>query len=187
MSLRPDDIYNKEFKKKLTGGYDSKEVDDFLDLIATYYEELFSKNIDLKAEVEDLDKQLQHYKNEEGNLHQTLKKVHKVFESTSDKAKEEADKILEEARVERDELISKAQIKADNLLEEAEKEAHKILKDANDKIVDKEEYYKDLLEKERLFKHRISSFLEEGIDTLGGMLKKVNIELEKDGEKQEEE
>ena len=41
--LKPVDIQNKEFEKKLKG-YDCDEVDDFLDAIIQDYEALFQEN-----------------------------------------------------------------------------------------------------------------------------------------------
>ena len=42
--LRPIDIQNKEFEKKLKG-YDCNEVDDFLDAIIQDYELLMKENL----------------------------------------------------------------------------------------------------------------------------------------------
>ena len=48
--LKPVDIQNKEFEKKLKG-YDCDEVDDFLDAIIQDYEALFQENQSLKNRI----------------------------------------------------------------------------------------------------------------------------------------
>ena len=48
MKLTPMDISNKEFKKGFRG-YDSDEVDEFINEIIDNYEELFKENSRLKT------------------------------------------------------------------------------------------------------------------------------------------
>ena len=69
--LTPLDIENKRFSKKING-YSVEEVDDFLDQVTLEYEKLYKENAEYKAEVEQSKKDLEHYKNVEQTLQNTL-------------------------------------------------------------------------------------------------------------------
>ena len=49
--LTPIDIDNKVFKKAKLGGYDIKDVEDFLVLVMSDYEKLYRENSDLRGQV----------------------------------------------------------------------------------------------------------------------------------------
>lgn len=51
--LTPIDIQNREIKSKM-GGYDKKDVDDFLEEIRGSYEELYKENQSLKEKISSL-------------------------------------------------------------------------------------------------------------------------------------
>lgn len=55
MTLTPMDIHNKEFSTKLRG-YDSKQVDGFLDRIVDAYGDALDQIVDLKNENVELKK-----------------------------------------------------------------------------------------------------------------------------------
>ena len=59
--LRPIDIQNKEFEKKIKG-YDCNEVDDFLDAIIQDYELLCKENQALKDKMALLTEAVERYK-----------------------------------------------------------------------------------------------------------------------------
>ena len=69
--LTPLDIENKRFSKTLKG-YNVDEVDDFLDDLTIDYEKIYKENIDLREQVEQYKKDLEHYKNVEHTLQNTL-------------------------------------------------------------------------------------------------------------------
>ena len=59
--LTPIDIQNREIKSKM-GGYDKKDVDDFLEEIRGSYEELYKENQSLKEKISSLSEGIQYYK-----------------------------------------------------------------------------------------------------------------------------
>ena len=69
--LTPLDIENKRFSKSIKG-YNLDEVDDFLDQLTIDYEKLYKENNELKNQLEDSKKDLEHYKNVEQTLQNTL-------------------------------------------------------------------------------------------------------------------
>ena len=58
MTLTPMDIHNKEFSTKLRG-YDSKQVDSFLDRIVDAYGDALDQIVDLKNENVELKKKVE--------------------------------------------------------------------------------------------------------------------------------
>ena len=71
--LRPIDIQNKEFERKLKG-YDCNEVDDFLDAIIQDYELLMKENQALKDKIGLLTEAVERYKLMEVTMRQSLRK-----------------------------------------------------------------------------------------------------------------
>ena len=70
--ITPLDIENKRFAKQMMNGYSVEEVDDFLDDLTADYSKNYKEVSELKAKVEELNKSLEHYKNIESTLQNTL-------------------------------------------------------------------------------------------------------------------
>jgi len=176
MSLTPADIYNRKFKKSLRG-YDTQEVDDFLELVAVYYEEMISEQTRLNSLVDDLSSELKKYEELQQSLDETVNKAHKFAEDQKQQAKDKAESTLEEANRKAQEMLKDAELKAKNLIEgaevkanklldEAEFEAKKQLMDARKQSEDKYRDYQQLLENERLFKIRFKTLLQSHLEML---------------------
>ncbi|MBR0088681.1 MAG: DivIVA domain-containing protein, partial [Clostridia bacterium] len=69
--LRPIDIQNKEFEKKLKG-YNCDEVDDFLDVVIQDFEMLFKENQTLKNKIGMLTETVERYKQIEKTMQQSI-------------------------------------------------------------------------------------------------------------------
>lgn len=69
--LRPIDIQNKEFEKKLKG-YNCDEVDDFLDVVIQDYELLCKENQTLKDKIGLLTETVERYKQMENTMRSRL-------------------------------------------------------------------------------------------------------------------
>src|SRR5690606_22876112 len=83
------------------GGYNRKEVDDFLETIADTLEELIVQVRMLKEKNEDLRKQLSEYKEVEHALRGALVSTQNMGDTMVDSARREASAILEEAKLKR--------------------------------------------------------------------------------------
>ena len=59
--LTPIDIDNKVFKKAKLGGYDIKDVEDFLVLVMKDYEKLYKENNELRGQDQTLQQRVKHY------------------------------------------------------------------------------------------------------------------------------
>ena len=92
--LTPLDIENKRFSKGLKG-YNVDEVDDFLDQLTEDYEKLYRENADLKIKIEESVKDLEHYKNVEQTLQNTLVMAQSTAEDIKSNAQNEAKRATE--------------------------------------------------------------------------------------------
>lgn len=108
--LRPIDIQNKEFEKKIKG-YDCDEVDDFLDLIIQDYEKLCKENQTLKDRIGVLTNAVERYQNIEDTMQKTL-----------EIAKENADELRKNAELEAQMIVSKAKLDATRLSKQIDDE-----------------------------------------------------------------
>ena len=94
--LTPIDIQNREIKSKM-GGYDKKDVDDFLEEIRGSYEELYKENQSLKEKISSLSEGIQYYKKMESTLQKALVLAEKTSTETQEAAKTQADSVMSEA------------------------------------------------------------------------------------------
>ena len=70
--ITPLDIENKKFQKQMMNGYNVEEVDEFLDQILVDYEKNYKDLSTQNAKIEELTNSLNHYKNIETTLQNTL-------------------------------------------------------------------------------------------------------------------
>ncbi|MCX8064195.1 MAG: DivIVA domain-containing protein [Candidatus Hydrogenedentes bacterium] len=96
--LTPSEIYAKRFAKKTLGGYDSKEVDDFLRRVADTIELLTERIYELKAKVEEQSKLIDHYREEESILRSALNSAQRLNEEIIETAQRQAQSIVAEAQ-----------------------------------------------------------------------------------------
>lgn len=97
--LTPLDIENKRFSKTLKG-YNVDEVDDFLDQLTIDYEKLYKENAELKDKIEENKKDLEHYRNVEHTLQNTLVMAQTTAEDIKSSAQSRADQIIRDAQSE---------------------------------------------------------------------------------------
>lgn len=97
--LTPLDIENKRFSKTLKG-YNVDEVDDFLDQLTIDYEKIYKENLELKDQIEENKKDLEHYRNVERTLQNTLVMAQTTAEDIKSNAQSRADQIIRDAQSE---------------------------------------------------------------------------------------
>ena len=96
--ITPLDIENKKFSKQMMNGYSVEEVDDFLDDLTVDYTKNYKEATELKAKVAELTKSLEHYKNIESTLQNTLVMAQKTADDVKNIAKQQADQIVNQAK-----------------------------------------------------------------------------------------
>lgn len=114
MKLSALDIKQQKFEKSLRG-YDPAEVDSYLNLIASEWENMVGKVRELETEVDKMNDKLKHYEKVEEALHETLQT-----------AKTSAEQKLSGARKEAKNILDKAELEADTIVKDANQERQEI-------------------------------------------------------------
>ena len=79
-------------------GYSVEEVDDFLEELTNDYERLYRENAEYKEQIEQGVKDLEHYRNVEHTLQNTLVMAQTTAEDIKSKTKKQADQIIRDAQ-----------------------------------------------------------------------------------------
>ncbi len=148
MNYTPNDIQNLTFKRSLRG-FDEDMVNDVLDKIIEDYSFYIHENIELKDRVGVLNEGIQHYKNMEDSLQETLVIAQQTSEEIKRNAQDRAEIIVREA-----------EMRAQTLINEASKDSTKAKYE-----------YEDLKNKMQMFRLRNESLLTSQLETLKQMFK----------------
>ncbi len=96
--ITPLDIENKKFSKQMMNGYSVEEVDDFLDDLTADYSKNYKEATELRAKVDELTKNLEHYKTIEETLQNTLVMAQTTADDVKKIANQQAEQIINEAK-----------------------------------------------------------------------------------------
>lgn len=136
MNYTPNDLDNMKFKKSLRG-YDEDQVNGVLDNVIQDYELYIKENIELKDRISVLNEGIQHYKNIEESLQNTLI----VAQQTGE------------------EIKKNSYDKAENIVKEAEIRAQKIINDANQEVIRIRFEYEEMKKRLHLFKTKSETLI----------------------------
>lgn len=98
MAITPNDILNKEFRKAFRG-YDTDQVDDFLQAVSDTLLHLIEDNQRLKSQAEELRTRVQHFQETEELMHNALMLAERAADETRQQAHQQADLIRREAEL----------------------------------------------------------------------------------------
>lgn len=135
MNIGPNEIKKKDFKKSLRG-YDTAEVDAFLETISMHYEKLLSENKTQATRIKSLLSDIEVYKENEANLQRALIRAQEI-----------ADELLENARTKAQLIIKEGELTAQKLKQNIEEELFQKkqeledLKAQNDRLLDEIKHY----------------------------------------------
>lgn len=107
MKLTPLDIKKQEFKKVMRG-YDTVEVDTFMEMMANEFEEILKQQKDVRDKVVESETQLRDYKQIEKTLQQTLLQAQEATSKTYESARREAELIAREAEMRAAKILEQA-------------------------------------------------------------------------------
>ena len=105
--ITPLDIENKKFSKRAINGYNTEEVDDFLDELTVAYEKIYKEASDSKQTIDNLNTELTRYKSMETTLQNTLVMAQTTAEDVKNVAKQQAEVIITEAQTSAREEVAK--------------------------------------------------------------------------------
>ncbi len=108
MRISPVDIRQQQFSTRLFRGYDTHEVDAFLDDIAEDYEQLLRENALLKEQLAALEERMRGIEERERTLQETLVTTQRLTEEMKESAKREAQLVIREAELRREKLLDAA-------------------------------------------------------------------------------
>ena len=94
--LTPVDLETTVFRRGFRG-YRTKEVQEFMEHLTIDYEHLYKENINLKEDIENLQSQLERYRQVEATLKNTLVLAQSTAEEVKNAGQKQADLILREA------------------------------------------------------------------------------------------
>lgn len=97
--LTPLDIENKKFSKQMMNGYSVEEVDEFLDELTLDYAKLYKESSEIKNKLEEMQENVEKYKNIESTLQNTLIMAQSTADDVKNIAKQQADQIISEAQM----------------------------------------------------------------------------------------
>lgn len=120
--MTPIEIQNYEFVTQKIGGYNKKQVDDFVEAVVKDFESYYRENKELKDRITVLNESLKNFKMMEDSLQNTLLFAQNTADDIKRNAQEKADTILEEARVSAAEMLREA----DRKKQDAERELEEI-------------------------------------------------------------
>lgn len=127
MKLTPMDINNKEFKKGLRG-YNTEEVDEFLDEVVENYEEVYKENSNLKEKLSNLNEKVEYYSKIETTIQNTLLLAQNAAEQAKSSAKKEAELMIKNANETAQKVLDKAHNDVIQINDEYEKVKQEFIK-----------------------------------------------------------
>lgn len=115
--IMPIDIDKKEFSRDKRG-YNSREVDEFLDLIIADYEKVLNDNRSMAHKIKFLEKQLEDAQKSDSAMLETLETAKRLMADISASAERRAELMMRDAELEAENMISEAKATVHNLNQE---------------------------------------------------------------------
>ena len=186
--LTPSKIKNHHFEAAGKNAYRAQSVDDFFDIVADSYEQMFKENGELVKKIGLLAERVEEYRNDEDNIRAALltaqRMADKIMKETNEKSEKQlaeatenaaakeaaaeakAKRLLEQAQHDADMLLAETKQKAARMIEEATAEAKEQAVVARDRMI-KTQAALDLVEKEAdKFKRELLTLYTEHIELI---------------------
>lgn len=116
MALTPLDIQQQRFRTAFRG-YETKDVEAFLEQAAAAFEEVQRENLRLSDELKRVAGEVEEFKRREGTIKRALLHSQKVLDQMQENARREADVIVAEAETKAEKIIQHAQSRVAQLQE----------------------------------------------------------------------
>jgi cell division initiation protein len=107
MKMTPLDIQQQQFKTRFRG-FDVREVDVFLEQMASAFEAFQRENENSQEEIRRLELEIQGYKKREDTFKRALLNSQKVLDQMKENARKSAELIIAESEVKAEKILSKA-------------------------------------------------------------------------------
>ena len=110
--ITPMDLRTKTFKKATVGGYDKRDVEEYMEAIIADYEKIYRQSIETTDKINTLTKLLDTYKSMEDTMKNSIIVAQSTAEELTRNAQEKAEITLEEAKLEAKKIIDEASAEA---------------------------------------------------------------------------
>ena len=107
MKMTPLDIQQQQFKTRFRG-FDVREVDVFLEQMASAFEAIQRENENSQEEIRRLELEIQGYKKREDTFKRALLNSQKVLDQMKENARKSAELIIAESEVKAEKILNKA-------------------------------------------------------------------------------
>jgi cell division initiation protein len=152
MILSSKDIKKRDFKKSLRG-FDTDEVEAFLETVSSHYEKLLVENRNQAERIKSLLQDIDIYKENEINLQRAIIKSQDLGE----------------------EIVANAKKKSDNIIREAELDARTVKQELDDEILSKRQELEEIKQKNEKTFDDLRNFLHDKISELDEFFKNRKI------------
>ena len=115
--IMPIDIDKKEFSRDKKG-YNSREVDEFLDIIVADYEKVLNDNRSMAHKIKALEKQLEEAQKDDNAMVETLETAKKLMADISASAERRAELMMRDAELEAENMLLDAKVNVRKLNDE---------------------------------------------------------------------
>ncbi len=132
MKLTPLDIRRNEFTRAFRG-FNREEVESFLTMVADEVEGLVGDHRAATRRVEELEKEVEEYRQMERTLSETLISTQRASEEIRDASVRDADITRRDAQVRSEQMLDNARIESERLMLQARRQAYQIVEDAREK------------------------------------------------------
>ena len=117
--IMPIDIDKKEFSRDKKG-YNSREVDEFLDIIVADYEKVLNDNRQMAHKIKSLEAQLAEAQKDDSAMVETLETAKKLMADISASAERRAELMMRDAELEAENMLLDAKVNVRKLTDEHE-------------------------------------------------------------------
>ncbi len=113
--ITPMDLRTKTFRKATVGGYDKRDVDEYIEVLTEDYEKAYKQSIENADKINALTKLLDSYKAMEDTMKNSIIVAQSTAEELQRTSQEKAEVIIDEARLKAKEIIDEANAEAANI------------------------------------------------------------------------
>lgn len=106
--ITPMDLRTKTFKKATVGGYDKKEVDEYMEVLFEDYEKVYKQSVEYMDKVNTLTKLVDGYRSMEDSMTRAIMVAQTTAEDLEKNAQEKAKIIIDEANLKAKQIIDQA-------------------------------------------------------------------------------
>ncbi|GAB6181957.1 hypothetical protein JCM14036_32760 [Desulfotomaculum defluvii] len=171
--LTPVEIQAKEFAKVLRG-YDTKQVDAWMQKIKDNYEKMYIENQELKEQLSQSQESIVHYRDLEDALQRTLVMAQKSAADMKNNAEQESRILLEQAKLSAQTITQKAEDEADCMVKDASRKAEEMLKMAEARVEAILVEYRHLEKQANVFRAKFKALLESQMELVEGKIQAVD-------------